>query len=422
MSRVTEQIRCQNCQAVNRLGVELCARCGTRLMIVHVPSAARFAADYHDLHDEHLLERVSLLENNLMRLAGKLEQTLDLLLKQARTAHVDHALLETLIGVLGETGMLNEVKLAQAWRQACAREEGQANHAQNRQNLRARILSGDGGEKDAAVAAAHVREGFDFLDREQTARGIRALERAAAVAPDNHLLHAFLGKHFFRAGKQKLAHDYLTKAYEVQPEEDGSISLLLGLLCGDEGDVGRAKDLLYEAVIKVDSSFAAHYALGRLFVLEENWKDALAHFRKALAARSCPEAYYVVGLAYLHLNRNRLAIRHLLKAAEMDQSYAEAFYALGLAHLRLDEHKEATKAFSAARSVDPKSALDGGRIANQRTKPKDNIKDSIKPQSLPPLLFRSATGKTGKNVITGGDARLAALVREDALKSANDFD
>lgn len=96
-------------------------QCGTRLMIVHVPSSARFAYDYHDPNDEHLLERVSLLENNLMRLAGKLDQTLDLLLKQAHTAHVDHALLETLIGVLGESGILNEVKLAQAWRQARAR-------------------------------------------------------------------------------------------------------------------------------------------------------------------------------------------------------------------------------------------------------------------------------------------------------------
>ncbi|MBA2501828.1 MAG: tetratricopeptide repeat protein [Pyrinomonadaceae bacterium] len=421
MSRVTEQIRCQNCRAVNRLGAELCVQCGTRLMIVHVPSSARFAYDYHDPNDEHLLERVSLLENNLMRLAGKLDQTLDLLLKQAHTAHVDHALLETLIGVLGESGILNEVKLAQAWRQARALEEEQSNATQNRKNLRERILSNYDCEKSSAVIA-HIREGFELLDGENTERGIRALERAASVAPDNPLLHAFLGKHFFRAGKQKLAHDYLSKAYEAQPEEDGSISLLLGLLCGDEGDVGRAKDLLYEAVIKVDSSFAAHYALGRLFVLEENWKEALAHFKKALAARPCPEAYYVVGLVHLHLNRNRLALRHLLKAAELDQSYAEAFYALGLAHVRLNEHEEAAKAFSAARSVDGRIEVDRGRVAGRRAKMKSNVKDGVNVNSLPPLLFQSSTGKAGKKAITGGDPRLAAVVREDALKSANSFD
>ena len=421
MSRVSEQIRCQNCRAVNRLEAELCVRCGTRLMIVHVSSSARFAYDYHEQHDEHLLERVSLLENNLMRLAGKLEQALDLLLKQARTAHVDHALLETLIGVLGETGILNEVKLAQAWRQACARDEEQSNSTQNRKKLRERILSNYDREKSSAVVA-HIREGFDLLDRENTARGIRTLERAASVAPDNPLLHAFLGKHFFRAGKQKLAHDYLSKAYESQSEEDGSVSLLLGLLCGDEGDVGRAKDLLYEAVLKVDSSFAAHYALGRLFVLEENWKEALAHFKKALAARPCPEAYYVVGLVHLHSNRNRLALRHLLKAAELDQSYAEAFYALGLAHVRLDEHEEAAKAFSAARCVDGRSGADAGKSANGRVKAKTNVKNGVNLGSLPPLLFQSSTGKAGKKVITGGDARLASVLREDALKSANEFD
>ncbi len=90
--------------------------------------------------------------------------------------------------------------------------------------------------------------------------------------------------------------------------------------------------------------------------------------------------------------------------------------------MRLNEHEEAAKAFSAARSVDGRIEVDRGRVAGRRAKMKSNVKDGVNVNSLPPLLFQSSTGKAGKKAITGGDPRLAAVVREDALKSANSFD
>ena len=62
------------------------------------------------------------------------------------------------------------------------------------------------------------------------------------------------------------------------------VSLLLGLTCADEGDTERAKDLLEKATQLGASSFAAHYGLGRLFIAEENWHNALREFKRALAS------------------------------------------------------------------------------------------------------------------------------------------
>lgn len=95
-------------------------RCGTRLMLIVEPPAARFEDTGGVVsHEEHLLERISALENRLMRLTGKLEQTLDLLLKQAKNTYYDHALIDSLIRALSESGIVDEEKLHREWRERC---------------------------------------------------------------------------------------------------------------------------------------------------------------------------------------------------------------------------------------------------------------------------------------------------------------
>src|SRR5256885_46621 len=103
---------CQKCLAANPFGQELCVLCGTRLMLVVEHAASRYEdGGLRSTPEEHLLERVSALENTLGRITDKLGQMLELLLRQARNSYMDHLLLETLIGVLNEAGAIDESKL-----------------------------------------------------------------------------------------------------------------------------------------------------------------------------------------------------------------------------------------------------------------------------------------------------------------------
>jgi hypothetical protein len=68
---------CQKCLAANPLGQEFCARCGTRLMIIVEPLGARYDVADAASSEEHLLERISALENRLERLTEKVERALD---------------------------------------------------------------------------------------------------------------------------------------------------------------------------------------------------------------------------------------------------------------------------------------------------------------------------------------------------------
>src|SRR6266481_3704041 len=112
---------CQKCRAANPLGQEFCLRCGTRLMLVVEPPSARVGSPDTTPNEEHLLERLTILENTMARLAERLEQGLKLLLRQSETAYTNHALVKSLIEVLSECGVVDNDRLESIWRAECAK-------------------------------------------------------------------------------------------------------------------------------------------------------------------------------------------------------------------------------------------------------------------------------------------------------------
>jgi tetratricopeptide (TPR) repeat protein len=373
-------------------------------MLVVEPPAARYEdGGMMPTHEEHLLERVSALENRLLRMTDKLEQTLDLMLRQAKNSYHDHALIDTIITVLAEAGTLDAAKLNKLWRERCRLDAAEQETTARHKQLRTKIISAYRGVEQTAFEQ-YVNEGFNLLGQKETAQGIRSLERAAALHPGNAQLHAFIGEHFFEANKTALALDYLERALAADSKNDKA-RLSLGLVCGDSGEVERAKKLLKDSIRSAGASFAAHYGLGRLLIAEKKWEEALKEFKSALSARPSPEAHYALGCVYFQLNRLRLAARHLRKAIEEDRYYIEAFYVLGLVLSRLGEADAARAAFqvvSEAETNEPHYRSSARRILRTGQLPAN------------PKIFGINVDST-KALITGGDRRLARVLREVVL-------
>ena len=377
---------CQKCLAPNPLGQEFCARCGTRLMIVVEPSAARFEVGPASLStDEHLLERISAAENRVARLAERLERSLDLLLRYAQNAYFDRSLIRALVGLLTEDGVIETERLERMWSERCQRDTLEQEENVHRDELRMRILA-SANLADKQVFEQLVTEGFVLLEDKQIPQGIAKLQRAAELVENNAPLNLFIGEHFFRRGKTKQARAYLSRAHAAAPE-DLRISLLLGLTCADDGEVALAKDLLSSATTSGVSSFAGHYGLGWVFVAEKKWRRAVDEFKRALSVRPSPEAHYVLGCLYFELNRDSLAVRHLRKATEMDAGYAEAFYLLAQAY--------------------------------ERTGRKELARQALEKADRKGVSLFQATKTGARRLMTGTDKRLADALREDAL--ATDF-
>jgi hypothetical protein len=125
---------CQKCRAANPLGQEFCLRCGTRLMLVVQPPSVRVDVPSTTPHEEHLLERMTMLENTLARLAERLEHALKLLLRHSETAYSNHALVKSLIEMLNECGVVDNGKLESMWRHECEKlkEAGRIEAKKNR--------------------------------------------------------------------------------------------------------------------------------------------------------------------------------------------------------------------------------------------------------------------------------------------------
>ncbi len=376
---------CQKCLAANSLGQEFCSRCGTRLMIVVEPTSSRFETGTAALStDEHLLERISAAEARTARLAERLERSLDLLLRYAQNAYFDRSLMRALISLLEDDGVVQSERLEKMWSERCERDAVEQEETVHRDELRLRILA-HAHAMERPVFAELVNEGFLLIEDKQVQEGISKLKRAAEMSDENAALNLFIGEHYFRRGKTKHARTYLTRAHEALPG-DLRVSLLLGLTCADDGEVEQAKSLISAAMREGGSSFAGHYGLGWLFVTEKNWRRALGEFKLALTARPSPEAHYVLGCLYYEMNRDSLAVRHLRKAVQMDESYAEAFYLLAQTYERTGQKELAREALKRA----------GHR-------------------GVAAPLFQ--TTKSGFRRLMAVDKRLAEMLRDDALRA-----
>lgn len=386
---------CQKCLAGNPLGTEFCTRCGTRLMIIVEPPAARYETNESGpTNDEHLLERISALENRVARLSEKLERGLDLLLRQAQNSHFDRSLIKSLVGLLTDDGIIQGSRLERLWIESCQKDAAHHEQSERRDELRQRIVAAFSGTGRQEFEQT-ITQAFELIEQEDAARGMRLLQQAAEQSPDNAPLLCFIGEHFFKTSKTNRARAYLERAYGILPL-DRRVALLLGLTCADEGDKERAKELLGRAMRLGASSFAAHYGLGRLFAAEQNWRRALHEFKLALARKASPEAHYALGCLYYQLCRDSLAARHLRKALELDHAYAEASHVLNLISQRARTKK----------GTDANVVKSPARTATKRHKGR--------PVVAP--LFRSTRGDS-RRLVTGGDRRLAEALRQDALMS-----
>jgi len=406
MANVRGKIFCQRCKTGNELGQDLCGRCGTRLMLMVETSSARFEdRSSAGGMEEHLLERVTAIENNISRLIDKLEQMAELMLKGSRSAYFDHALLETLLTVLTESGIIDRRKLEAAWRERSNTDEGLEGSKRRRRELCEKIVEGYKGEGREEFARL-VGEGLEAHAKGREAEGVRVLVRAADMGGGNLPLDIFLGEHFFQKGRPKRAREFFARALAADPE-NSVVMLMVGLACADLRDAASARQFLGVAIGRLGASFSAHCALGALHAAGSDWESALGEFYAAHAARPCPEGHYLVGLSLFNLGRHAAARASLKKAVKLDKTYGAAFYLLALAHARLGEPERAARAFESAAKADPKEPL--YRAARRRRTGASKL-------AAPSPFAKDARG--GRGLLTGGDARLAALLYSDALSQA----
>ena len=367
-------------------------------MLVVVPPSVKHESLWDSYSEEHLLERISHLELRLMQVTDRLSKILDLMLKQSQTVQREHLLVETLVEALESASIIEDGKVTKIWKERQQSAEKQFAKNERRDRARDNALANTSGTK-LDLFTQLVKDGFHLVEQGEETNGLRTLERAAGMSPENFPLLAFIGEHYFRADKRQRAREFLAAALALEPKEQ-KIALLLGLILADEGDFERAKILLEQC--GDNFGFAANFPLGLIYAAENRFADALAIFKKAQQSNASTESCYLLGCAFARLEQPKNALKQLQKAVEIDRNFADAWFMLGAVYLNLGDEKAARESFAAALSAKDAGAQCHAVLKN----PKKNIESSIN------LLF-SRLAETKKNLVSGSAQRLVKLLREE---------
>lgn len=402
---IIEMILCQQCTRPNPYNLEACSACGARLMVITPTPAAIAYGGLESLVrptvEEHLLERISLLESALQHSQDQVEMFLDLLQRQATNGLYDHAMLDALVEHLSSRGAVEGRELETLWRNRLAEHQEDFDR-QEQLGRRMEQMLGEFNGDNFDLFARLLDTGAGLVLDGNVKRGIRCFEKASVLDPANAALAFFIGEYFFRSNELVLSRAYLERAVDGRTNNYLAI-LMLGIIYGDDGELDLAKSHLGRALKMKKNSFAAHYGLGRILVGEGKLREAIVHLKQALMLKPTPEMYYLVGRAYLEDGRNAIAMRHLRRCIEMDPRFDAALYHLGLIYLKQDKLSLAQEHFRAAYEINPREAR--YRVA-LRTR---------KPGRLAPLPVFGRANLSKRKLVTSGDVRFADLLRSDLL-------
>jgi len=353
-------MRCLLCGTENPPDEAQCRRCEHKLLVLHSdgreggeeflgPAEAGLSLD------EHLLERVSLLEEAVKRTAeavGRLATVVTRLEQglaaQAVTGEATRELL-----------LAKGVAQAADWQAACERSGERQRAATDK---RERFLE----QRDRLVATApracgkrfvallaEADEAYDDLD---ATRAGEALERALGLDPSNCELALLVAENAFNDGEDRRALELFEGVLAARPSDFEAL-LYSGVILQELGDLRRAAGRLRRAVARYPDRFLPQFALGAVLAAQGKLDLAIQHLERAVGLRPAPQAHFLLGSCLYESGHPARAIRHLREAVRRNPAFEEAHYVLGLACLDRGWPGRARSAFRAAQRLNPRRAL-----------------------------------------------------------------
>lgn len=152
-----------------------------------------------------------------------------------------------------------------------------------------------------------------------------------------------------------LAFSYKTfKAISWVPKIALYLLLLLGTRTFFQTGYWKNTQSLLDHALKINpSSILAHQTLGLFFEKEENYSEAISHYKIALELKPRATEFYRLGKIYLALNNSAEAKNYFEKALTLNPLFAEAYYGIGLSYLGLKNPLLAQENFAKALALSP---------------------------------------------------------------------
>jgi tetratricopeptide (TPR) repeat protein len=350
---------CQTCGAFNEDEREFCFRCQNKLLVLSGVTAFEEDEidDYEDEGDlsldEHLLERVSALEELVKRSGETIRSVADAIQKHERAIFVNQTGLLSVKELLEKKNIVSSDELVELWESKMGEQMLALEKKQRFIERKDRILSLFHGEKKLRERFQQIiAEAEGAIDAFEPDRGIKLLEEAFKLDRDNYELSFFLGEMFFNDGDLDRAKMYLERTLEVQPDHFDA-AVFYGVLQHERQDLKGAERWLRRAIQISQESFLPYFSLGAIYARKGKLMRAQKFLEKAIQLEPIPQAFYLLGTIFYDKGQLERAIRSFQSALKLDPEYEEAIYHLGLCFLDRNWNRKAIQCFQEALELNP---------------------------------------------------------------------
>jgi len=348
---------CQSCSAYNEDDREFCYRCQNKLLVLSGVNA--FEEDEVEEYeeegdlslDEHLLERVSALEEIIKRTAETLRSVVDAVQKHERAIFINQTGLLSAKELLEKKNVISSDELVELWESKMGEQMLALEKKQRFIERKDRIASLFRGEKRERFLQL-LSEAESAIDAFEPDRGIKALEEAFKLDRDNYELSFFLGEMFFNDGNLDRAKHYLERTLDVQPDHFDA-AVFYGVLLHERQDLKGAERWLRRAIQISQESFLPYFSLGAIYARKGKLLRAQKFLEKAIQIEQLPQAHFLLGTIFYDKGQLERAIRSFQSALKLDPEYEEAIYHLGLCYLDRNWNRKAIDCFQEALELNP---------------------------------------------------------------------
>jgi tetratricopeptide (TPR) repeat protein len=348
---------CQTCGAYNDDQREFCLRCQNKLLVLSGVNTyddeelEEYDEDGEVSLDEHLLERVSALEEIVKRTADSLRIAVDSVQRQERAIFVNQTGLLSLKEILEKKNLVSSEELIDLWESKMGEQMLALEKKQRFAERKDRMLSLFRGDKRERFSQL-IADAESAIESFEQDRGMKALEEAFKLDRDNYELSFFIGEMFFNDGDLDRAKVYLEKTLEVQPDHFDA-AVFYGVLLHERKDLKGAERWLRRAIQISQDSFLPYFSLGAIYALQGKLLRAQKFLQKAIELEPIPQAHYMLGTIFYEKGQLERAIRAFQNALKLDPDYEEAIYHLGLCYLDRNWSRKAIQCFQEALELNP---------------------------------------------------------------------
>src|SRR3984893_2973397 len=286
---------CQVCGLKNSDEEEYCARCNSKLLVLSGVGVVEETGEPQEEipFDEHLLERISTLEDVVKRPAEAVKSLFESMGNLEKNLFVAHTGILALQETLEPRGAVRAEEVVDLW-ESKMDERMQAVEKKDRfLERRDRIIGRfSGGDREGFLKKLREAE-FAILALDAD-RGIRVLEELYRSDRENVELGFYLAETFFSAGELERASGYFERLLAVDPNPFEAL-VYNGIAASEAGDTGSAEASLRRAIERKPDAFLPHFALGTLYAHLSRWEEAELALARALEAAPVPSAHILLG-------------------------------------------------------------------------------------------------------------------------------